>query len=134
MDKLKFSLKRSKTLSPPKDEEPSSSTEPTASTSRSSFAKKIKSFTRSSKSEEFDFTVSQNEIRDYKIYDFTKDKVITIKGRIRETTHANEPYACFFGMPYAKPPINELRFMVRVTYFKFTVTCNIIYEKYIKLI
>lgn len=44
-------------------------------------------------------------------------RISTSQGTIQGTTYTSEfnqqQYCAFLGIPYAKPPINELRFMVR---------------------
>lgn len=37
----------------------------------------------------------------------------TLEGQYYKTQISNKPYVRFLGVPYAKPPINDLRFKVR---------------------
>jgi hypothetical protein len=57
------------------------------------------------------------------------DTVVQIQdGSLRGTTltspRSNRTFFAFMGIPYAKPPVANLRFMVMPTFMEYVYTCN----------
>lgn len=69
--------------------------------------------------------VKSSEIGDDESYKIIQTENGLVRGKKSFTFYEENPYFAFKGIPYAKPPINALRFKVRIYFIKRN---NILFE------